>query len=155
MEDALDSLTSFSDFIYAFQIQFYFEDFLKVCSEMYLHLLSAPSPREAVYIPSETSPRQEKKPHHRSDQQPTLDGVDATQFRDALIKECTGAEFSCPSRTSLHCILDPANRVTFYGFLMALAKSESINGEIGNLPPKGGLFDDCDSELSSPLSSAR
>ena len=25
MEDALDSLTSFADFIYAFQIQFYFE----------------------------------------------------------------------------------------------------------------------------------
>ena len=28
MEDALDSLTSFADFIYAFQIQFYFEGML-------------------------------------------------------------------------------------------------------------------------------
>ncbi len=56
---------------------------------------------------------------------------------------------SCPSRGCLHIILDQANRVTFYGFLMALAKSESINGEIGTLPPKGGLFDDCDSEFSS------
>ena len=56
-------------------------------------MLSAPSPREAVYIPSETSPRQEKKPSHKSDHQPALDGVDAKQFRDALIKQCTGEEF--------------------------------------------------------------
>ena len=56
-----------------------------------MHLLSAPSPREAVYIPSETSPRQEKKPQ-RSDQ-PMQDGVDARQYRDALIKECSEAEF--------------------------------------------------------------
>ena len=56
-----------------------------------MHLLSAPSPREAVYIPSETSPRQEKKPP-RSDQ-PMQDGVDARQYRDALIKECSEAEF--------------------------------------------------------------
>ena len=48
--------------------------------------------------------------------------------------------FSCPSNKCLHSILDQTNRVTFYGFLMALAKSETINSDIGTLPSKGELF---------------
>ena len=70
------------------------EDFLQACSSIYHRLISsAHSPREAVYIPSETSPRQEKKQPPRPVEQASLDGVDSRQFLEALGKECINAAY--------------------------------------------------------------
>ena len=56
MDDALDCLMSFPDFIYAFQVQFYFNEFLCKCADVFNKLLSSPhSPRETVVVPTETT----------------------------------------------------------------------------------------------------
>ena len=47
---------SFPDFIYAFQVQFYFNEFLCKCADVFNKLLSSPhSPRETVVVPTETT----------------------------------------------------------------------------------------------------
>ncbi|XP_071804710.1 centriolar satellite-associated tubulin polyglutamylase complex regulator 1-like [Asterias amurensis] len=151
LEDAMDSLTSFADFLYAFQVQFYFEDFLHMCSSVYHHLVaSLPSPREAVYIPSESSPRQEKK-HPKPVEHATPDGVESRLFLEALTKKCAEATYSCPPIICLSKILNSASRVSFYGFLSRLAKSGAINESVGMLPAKGSLYEGTDQELTSPI----
>ncbi|XP_022083771.1 UPF0705 protein C11orf49 homolog isoform X2 [Acanthaster planci] len=149
MEDAMDSLTSFADFLYAFQVQFYYEDFLQVCFSIYNRLISsAQSPREAVYIPSETSPRQEKKQPRPLDQA-APEGVDCRLFLEAVAKECSDAAYSHPPMACLRELLNSAPRVSFYGFLMGLAKSQVINDAIEMLPAKGSLYEESDQDLTS------
>ncbi|XP_022083772.1 UPF0705 protein C11orf49 homolog isoform X3 [Acanthaster planci] len=139
MEDAMDSLTSFADFLYAFQVQFYYE---------------AQSPREAVYIPSETSPRQEKKQPRPLDQA-APEGVDCRLFLEAVAKECSDAAYSHPPMACLRELLNSAPRVSFYGFLMGLAKSQVINDAIEMLPAKGSLYEESDQDLTSAVAKVR
>ncbi|XP_071505130.1 centriolar satellite-associated tubulin polyglutamylase complex regulator 1-like [Diadema antillarum] len=144
LEDAMDSLTSFADFLFAFQLQFYYEEFLQRCLDIYERQISAAqSPREAVYIPSETSPRQQqKKPPQAAADHPPPDSVDTRHFLDAIAKECQRAKYSYPAISNLSVPLDGCMRTSFYGFLVALSKSEAINGGIGMLPSKSSLYDD-------------
>ncbi|XP_045061133.1 UPF0705 protein C11orf49 homolog [Coregonus clupeaformis] len=53
MDDAMDCLM-FSHFLYSFQIQFYFEEFLEIIAVIYQDLLSGKSPN-TVIIPTSTS----------------------------------------------------------------------------------------------------
>ncbi|KAK3612570.1 hypothetical protein CHS0354_024558 [Potamilus streckersoni] len=147
LDDALDCLISFSDFIFAFQIQFYFEEFLDKCYEIYQSLLqTAHSPRNPVVVPSGA----EETRIHQNSHNPS-DGVDAMQYFRAIYPLCDRSTFSTPPADGLKEILFNVPRVSFYGFLMALAKSESINESIGRLPAKAELLDGSDSELTSPI----
>ena len=70
------------------------KEFLQKCLHIYERQISAAqSPREAVYIPSEMSPRQQKKPSQPSADHPPPDGVDTRYFLDAVAKECQRAKF--------------------------------------------------------------
>ncbi|XP_077977995.1 centriolar satellite-associated tubulin polyglutamylase complex regulator 1-like isoform X2 [Glandiceps talaboti] len=150
MDDAMDCLMSFSDFIYAFQLQLYFEAFLEDCNKIYDKLTQAPrSPRETVVVPSSsTSPRQQKKqqPPPPSLVEPPPEGVDSQLFLEALIQLCELTKNSHPKVTNLREILLNTNRVSFYGFLMALAKNEGVNTGIGVLPGKAAIMDDTDQD---------
>ncbi|XP_033751472.1 UPF0705 protein C11orf49 homolog isoform X4 [Pecten maximus] len=145
LDDALDCLISFADFIYAFQVQFYYEEFMEKCHEIYLSLMQTQrSPRDPVVVPSGTEDTKvHQNSHHPSD------GVDAMQYFRAVYPVCDRSSFSTPPGNCLKEILFNVPRVSFYGFLMALAKSESINDHIGRLPPKAELLEGADSELTS------
>ncbi|KAK3101796.1 hypothetical protein FSP39_006432 [Pinctada imbricata] len=146
MDDALDCLISFSDFIYAFQVQFYFEEFMEKCYEMYHSLMQTQrSPRDPVVVPS----GKDDSGIHQNSHHPA-DGVDAMQYFRAIYPLCDRSSFSTPPVNSLKEILFNIPRVSFYGFLMALAKSESINEYLGRLPTKSELLEGADAELTSP-----
>ncbi|BFZ05315.1 hypothetical protein BsWGS_08354 [Bradybaena similaris] len=144
IDDALDCLISFSDFIYAFQVQFYFEEFLAKSNEIYQGLLQTiNSPRDPVIVPTsnENDGAVHKNTHH-----PT-DGVEAMQFFRAIYPLLNRVEYSTPPLASLKEILFNVPCISFYEFLMAIAKSDSINTYIGRLPSKTELLEGDDVEF--------
>jgi len=153
MDDALDCLMSFPDFIYAFQVQFYFNEFLCKCADVFNKLLSSPhSPRETVVVPTETTEGKNNSPTHgKSGSLPeraanASDTVDAQLFLKSLVSHCEKAESFSPLPNILREILLPLQRVSFYGFVMALVQCESLNSSIGKLPPKVKLLDYADAD---------
>ncbi|KAG9335591.1 hypothetical protein JZ751_004429 [Albula glossodonta] len=77
MEDAMDCPMCFADFLYAFQIQFYFEEFLDSIAVIYQDLLSGKSPN-TVIVPTSTS--LEMHPQLATDDTAAQDGVDSSLF---------------------------------------------------------------------------
>lgn len=146
LDDALDCLISFSDFIYAFQVQFYFEEFIEKSHDMYQSLHQTQrSPRDPVVVPSGSDDTKvHQNSHHPGD------GVDATQYFRAIYPLCDRSNFSTPPVNVLKEILFNIPRVSFYGFLMAIAKSERINEHIGRLPSKAELLEGADADLTVP-----
>ncbi|XP_071104990.1 centriolar satellite-associated tubulin polyglutamylase complex regulator 1-like isoform X1 [Haliotis cracherodii] len=145
IDDALDCLICFSDFIYALQVQFYYEEFLEKSGEIYQSILQTQrSPRDPVVVPSASAGTKV----HQLNHQPA-DGIDAMQFFRSLYPLCDRVAFSTPPVSALKEILFTVPRVSFYGFLMAIAKSESINEHIGRLPPKTELLETGEAEISS------
>lgn len=144
LDDALDCLISFSDFIYAFQVQFYFEEFIEKSHEMYQSLHQTQrSPRDPVVVPSGSDDTKvHQNSHHPGD------GVDATQYFRAIYPLCDRSNFSTPPVNVLKEILFNIPRVSFYGFLMAIAKSERINEHLGRLPSKAELLEGADADLT-------
>ncbi|XP_006821066.1 centriolar satellite-associated tubulin polyglutamylase complex regulator 1-like [Saccoglossus kowalevskii] len=157
MDDAMDCLMSFSDFLYAFQLQFYYEEFLQDCYKIYEKLMQATrSPRETVVVPSSSSsPRQKKQQTPLPPPEQSPEGVDCLQFYESLLQLCSVTDCSHPKTNSLKDILHNSNRVSFYGFLMALAKNESVNACIGVLPTKAAIMDDTDPEHIVPIVTPR
>ncbi|KAL4225513.1 hypothetical protein ACF0H5_016201 [Mactra antiquata] len=144
LDDALDCLISFPDFIYAFQTQFYYEEFLDKCLEIYQSMIQThSSPRNPVVVPSGT----EEMKIHTSNHLPG-DGVDAMQYFRAVYPLCDRMNYSTPPTDSLKEILFNVPRISFYGFLMAIAKSEAINEHIGRLPPKAELLEGPEIEIT-------
>ncbi|KFP45910.1 UPF0705 protein C11orf49, partial [Chlamydotis macqueenii] len=137
MDDAMDCLMSFSDFLFAFQIQFYYSEFLESVAAIYQDLLAGKNPN-TVIVPTSSSGQ------HRQRQPPNdcspLDGVEASLFYQCLESLCDRSKYSCPPSALVKEMLSSAQRLTFYGFLMALAKDQGINRALGALPDKGDLF---------------
>lgn len=145
LDDALDCLISFQDFIYAFQVQFYYEEFLDKCLEIYQSMIQTQSsPRNPVVVPSASDDtRIHQNSHHPGD------GVDAMQYFRAVYPLCDRMPYTTPPADALKEILFNVPRVSFYGFLMAIAKSDSINTHLGRLPPKSELLEGADAEITS------
>ncbi|GFN86687.1 upf0705 protein c11orf49-like protein [Plakobranchus ocellatus] len=147
IDDALDCLISFSDFIYAFQVQFYYEEFLEKTLGIYQSLLQTMhSPRDPVIVP--TSGGNDAKIHQNTHS--PADGLDAMQFFRAIYPVLDRVDYSTPPLMCLKEILFNVPRISFYEFMMAIAKSDSINAHIGRLPGKGELLEGADIELTSP-----
>nr|XP_026650418.1 UPF0705 protein C11orf49 homolog [Zonotrichia albicollis] len=137
MDDAMDCLMSFSDFLFAFQIQFYYSEFLESVAAIYQDLLAGKNPN-TVIVPTSSSGQ------HRQRQPPNdcnpLEGVEASLFYQCLESLCDRSKYSCPPSALVKEMLSSVQRMTFYGFLMALAKDQGINRALGALPDKGDLF---------------
>ncbi|XP_062317510.1 centriolar satellite-associated tubulin polyglutamylase complex regulator 1 isoform X1 [Osmerus eperlanus] len=139
MEDAMDCLLSFSDFLYSFQLQFYFEEFLESVSMIYQDLLSGKSPN-TVIVPTSTSVEQLHPVAAEEDD--TQEGVDSCLFGDCIEGLCERFKHSHPSTPAIREVLEQSQKVSFYSFLMALARHEGINQDIGALPNKAELLID-------------
>ncbi|KAJ8251916.1 hypothetical protein COCON_G00212280 [Conger conger] len=139
MDDAMDCPMSFADFLYAFQIQFYFEEFVESVAVLYQGLLSGKSPN-TVIVP--TSSSVEQLPHLACDGTAAEEGVASSLLCSCIEALCERYKHNHPSTHTLREILQGPPRVSFYGFLMALAKHEGLSQDIGSLPNKADLLVD-------------
>ncbi|XP_036041147.1 UPF0705 protein C11orf49 homolog isoform X2 [Onychomys torridus] len=139
MDDAMDCLMSFSDFLFAFQIQFYYSEFLDSVAAIYQDLLSGKNPN-TVIVPTSSSGQHRQRPVLGD--AGMLDGVEASLFYQCLENLCDRYKYSCPPPALVREILSNVQRLTFYGFLVALSKHHGINQALGALPDKGDLMHD-------------
>ncbi|XP_052330677.1 centriolar satellite-associated tubulin polyglutamylase complex regulator 1 isoform X1 [Oncorhynchus keta] len=148
MDDAMDCLMSFSDFLFSFQIQFYFEEFLESIAVIYQDLLSGKSPN-TVIVPTSTSV--EQLPQVATEETEAQEGVDSSVFGECIEVLCERFKHNHPSTSAIREVLELTQRVTFYGFVMALVRHEGINQDIvfvieltllGALPNKSELLID-------------
>lgn len=119
MDDAIsDCLMAFQDFLYAFQVQFIYNEFLNSCRELYLSLsISA----------GNTTPR--------------LEGVESVLFLDGVTDLIANNTYHHPSIRVIHRILGKSQKASFYTYLLGIANSDTINATIGVLPKKAQCLD--------------
>lgn len=120
MDDTIDCLMSFSDFLYAFQLQFYYQEFLDCVLVIYQDLLAEENNKE-------------ERPQ---------DGVEPSTLVQCIDALCDRSKHSHPPRSCMREILKQTDRISYYSFLMSLAKQEAINQTIGVLPSKAELLID-------------
>nr|KAF6324147.1 hypothetical protein mMyoMyo1_001651 [Myotis myotis] len=150
MDDAMDCLMSFSDFLLAFQIQFYYSEFLESVAAIYQDLLSGKNPN-TVIVPTSSSGQHRQRPV--LGEASMLEGVEASLFYQRLESLCDRHKYSCPPPALVKEVLSNVQRLTFYGFLVALSKHRGISQALGALPDKGDLMHDpaMDEELDRLL----
>ncbi|XP_007497469.1 centriolar satellite-associated tubulin polyglutamylase complex regulator 1 isoform X2 [Monodelphis domestica] len=139
MDDAMDCLMSFSDFLFAFQIQFYYSEFLESVAAIYQDLLTGKNPN-TVIVPTSSSGQHRQRPS--LNETSALEGVEASLFYQYLENLCDRHKYSCPPPPLVKEVLSNVQRLTFYGFLVALSKHHGINQALGALPDKGDLMHD-------------
>lgn len=143
MDDAIDCLMSFSDFLYAFQLQLYYQEFLDSVLEIYQDLLAGKSPN-TVIVPTSTSieqlPPVAAEENDKEEQQ--QDGVETSTMAQCIEALCDRFKHSYPPRSCMREILKQNDKVSYYSFLMSLAKHETVNQTIGALPSKVELLID-------------
>ncbi|KAM3870061.1 centriolar satellite-associated tubulin polyglutamylase complex regulator 1 [Diretmus argenteus] len=155
MDDAVDCLMSFSDFLCAFQLQFYYQEFLDSVLVIYQDLLSGKSPN-TVIVPTSTSLEQllpvALEENEREAQQ--QGGVDPSTLAECIDALCDRFKHSHPPRSCMREVLEQTDKVSYYSFLMRLAKHDAINHNIGALPNKSELLVDpeMDQELDKLIS---
>uniref|UniRef100_A0A671SXV0 Centriolar satellite-associated tubulin polyglutamylase complex regulator 1 n=1 Tax=Sinocyclocheilus anshuiensis TaxID=1608454 RepID=A0A671SXV0_9TELE len=120
IDDATDCLMSFSDFIYSFQIQFYYEEFVESVSVIYQDLLSGKNPNTIIV------------PRSAANEEPDAqEGVDSSIFCECIEGLCERFKHKFPSTVAIKEILESSQRVSFY-----------VNQDIGALPNKLDLLID-------------
>ncbi|XP_066505501.1 centriolar satellite-associated tubulin polyglutamylase complex regulator 1 isoform X1 [Hoplias malabaricus] len=138
-DDALDSLMSLSDFIYSFQIQFYYEEFLESVLVIYEDLLEGKNPN-TVIVPTSTST--ELLSSTASEEMDTQEGVDSSVFLECIKGLCERFKHKHPSISAISEVLEINPRVSYYSFLSSLTKHEGISQDIGALPNRSDLLVD-------------
>ncbi|KAM8861678.1 centriolar satellite-associated tubulin polyglutamylase complex regulator 1 [Synchiropus picturatus] len=134
MDDALDCLMSFPDFLFALQLQLYYQEFLDSVLLIYQDLVAGKSPN-TVIVPTSSSveqlPSVAAAEQQQQQQQEEVDAATLAQCVDTL---CERFRHSHPPRSCLRDILDQADRISYYSLLMALAKHDAVNQAIGCRP---------------------
>ncbi|KAK9517305.1 hypothetical protein VZT92_025188 [Zoarces viviparus] len=135
MDDAIDCLMSFSDFLYALQLQFYYPEFLDSVLVIYQDLLAGKSPN-TVIVPTSTSIEQlpSVAAEETDKEKQPQDGVEPSTLAQCVDALCDRFKRSHPPRSCMREVLEQTNKVSYYSFLMSLAKHETINQTIGALP---------------------
>uniref|UniRef100_A0A3P8Q972 Centriolar satellite-associated tubulin polyglutamylase complex regulator 1 n=1 Tax=Astatotilapia calliptera TaxID=8154 RepID=A0A3P8Q972_ASTCA len=143
MDDTIDCLMSFSDFLYAFQLQFYYQEFLDCVLVIYQDLLAGKSPN-TVIVPTSTSIEQipSVSTEENNKEERPQDGVEPSTLAQCIDALCDRSKHSHPPRSCMREILNQTDRISYYSFLMSLAKQEAINQTIGVLPSKAELLID-------------
>ena len=194
--DAMENMIGFPDFLYAFQVLFYYEVFLSRCEVVCADIHSGQTPLDlldgsstvVVSMPSTgehtggggeggggeegggggrgTKGREEggvgeKRPDTSSSMQSVLSSEEdmtrtcSSQYRsdsplngDVFLKAVTSLclriekepQEQCPSIDIITELMGELTSVTFYDFVLALSRSERVNGEIGALPERSELL---------------
>uniref|UniRef100_A0A665VDW1 Centriolar satellite-associated tubulin polyglutamylase complex regulator 1 n=2 Tax=Echeneis naucrates TaxID=173247 RepID=A0A665VDW1_ECHNA len=141
MDDAIDCLMSFSDFLYAFQLQFHYQEFLDSVLMIYQDLLAGKSPN-TVIVPTSTSIELLPPVSTENNMERHQDGVEPSTLAQCIDALCDRFKHSHPPRSCMREILEETDKVCYYSFLMNLAKHETVNQTIGVLPGKADLLID-------------
>ncbi|CAD5119131.1 DgyrCDS7772 [Dimorphilus gyrociliatus] len=149
MDDATDCSMSFTDFLYAFQLQFVYDEFLTTTKDIFLgfhdkgrrNSTGSITSRPVVVPTSET----EKSEEDTKPQESTSLNlpIDSSSFLSTLLsvveKYMNDNTFSVeriPPISVLEKILKNSEKITYYEFLLALTKSDDLNKSIGRLLPR-------------------
>ncbi|KAK7892003.1 hypothetical protein WMY93_023966 [Mugilogobius chulae] len=102
MDDAIDCLMSFSDFLCAFQLQLYYQEFLDSILEIYQDLLAGKSPN-TVIVPTSTSieqlPPVAAEENDKEEQQ--QDGVETATLAQCIEALCDRFKHTYPPRSCI------------------------------------------------------
>lgn len=125
-------------------------EFLESVAAIYQDLLSGKNPK-TVIVPTSSSGQHRQRP--TLCEASMLEGVEASLFSQCLENLCDRHKYSCPPPALVKEVLSNVQRLTFYGFLVALSKHHGINQALGALPDKGDLMHDpaMDEELERLL----
>ena len=157
--DVTENKAKFPDFLYTFQIVFYYENFLSSCEHACREIANGQTPLDAlnpgemvVSVPSADQSVPEKPdlgyPVHSSKVALAYGEVEVQVDRHLFVKAVKGLcrkyekepwERS-PSVRVLMDVIEDMKNVTFYNFVLALSRSENVNCEIGILPDRGSIL---------------
>lgn len=167
--DAMENMVNFPDFLYTFQVVFYYESFLQQCELICADIVSGQTPlnlldgASSVVVSMPSTSEYEypgTRPDTASSMQSTLSTEDDTFlqttphkpesplqpdiFSRAVTNLCLRMEKEpwerCPSVPLLMELIADLASVTFYDFILALSRSERVNREIGALPERNRLL---------------
>ena len=143
-----DNVVSFSDFIYAFQICFYFKDFLEKCSEefCYISSSSASSLRaqsSPIIVPTSETLLKETSSYHNLDDDSDkcdllLESIDPKLFwlSTQHLFESKVHSLTVPNVSVVESAVFSQGTLSYYNFVNTLVRSDTISEEIGVLPPR-------------------
>ena len=160
LKNTTSGVISFTDFIYAFQVTFYFDYFLAHLEAAYPSLLAGtyhppiypqfsstntvvvplpPAPTSTITTSSQTDTLSSKNSASQTDSAKTL--VNSGVLLEAALELCQRMEESepgqsCPSQEALREVLSGADLLSLRDFVVNLSLSDRINSEIGALPSR-------------------
>lgn len=165
--NSMENLVSFPDFLYTFQVVFYYEIFFSQCQSICTDLEKGQTPLSllgstvVVSIPSfadqaEGGSRPTSRSgslteysslHQQSAQQKEQHGtqVDPEMFTKAVFKLAYKLRdkepwHRCPSPAVLTEVIGLMQSCSFLDFVLAVSRSDGVNAEIGTLPAKASLL---------------
>lgn len=143
-----DNLVSFSDFAYAFQVCFYYKDFLQKCSEE-CHCITSSSTLRAkstpIFVPTPESLLEETVSYHDlSDDKSNYlhENIDPKLFWLSIQHLLAGKDHDMliPNPSAVEEAIFCQNTISYYNFVNALVRSDIVSEEIGILPPRNTVF---------------
>lgn len=168
--DAMENTVTFPDFIYTFQVVFYYESFLQRCELICADIVSGQPPLNlldgaSTVVVSMPSTSEYEYPGTRPDTANSMQSTLSTEddnslqitlppkpesplqpdiFSRAVTNLCLRMEKEpwerFPSVQLLMELIADLASVTFYDFVLALSRSERVNSEIGVLPERSRLL---------------
>ena len=131
MEDASDCVIAFSDFIYAFQLQLYYDEFCDTCLKLFGKVQASTS----IDVPINENTSSDENNAHIGIIPSKSDHIKSTQFLRCLKEEfCVQRpEYPIPSDDVLWDILHSSSQITFYGFMTSLGKNKNVIKSISAL----------------------
>ena len=130
MDDATDCVMSFTDFIYAFQLQFYYDEFCTKCFDIFTEI-------QQKSVSSSNISTDDSPPSNP-------DSISANYYLHSIRKNIYSgsSKTAAPPECIIVEILSKVSNVTFYGFMISLNKNEKLCESVGVLPsrPNSSLF---------------
>ena len=144
-----DNLVLFSDFAYAFQVCFYYHDFLQKCSEEFYCITSSSSLRaksSPIVVPTSESLLTETVSYHDlndADRNDCLhESIDPKIFWLSIQHLLAGKDhsMSIPNISAIEEAIFCQATISYYNFVNALVRSDTVSEEIGVLPTRNTIL---------------
>uniref|UniRef100_H3BHX0 Centriolar satellite-associated tubulin polyglutamylase complex regulator 1 n=1 Tax=Latimeria chalumnae TaxID=7897 RepID=H3BHX0_LATCH len=139
MDDAMDCLMSFADFLYAFQVQFYYCEFLESLAVIYQDLSSGKTPN-TVIVPTSSSMQPRARP--ATSDCPVQEGVEAGQFYECIESLGERCRHRCVFKLLLKKRIGDVERETIMNLLLFFKRPKGLSHREGALPNKTSLLVD-------------
>lgn len=149
LDASSDNLVSFSDFAYAFQVCFYYHDFLQKCSEEFYCITSSSSLRaksSPIIVPTSDTLLTETVSYHDlndADRNDCLhENIDPKLFWLSIQHLLAGKDhsMSIPNASSIEEAIFGQTTISYHNFVNALVRSDTVSEGIGVLPTRNTIL---------------